>query len=78
MGSVCFPCLNANHGWIPARPSIYRGIQHRGGEKLSVGKFYPEDKEDGEIESLFGQLWWVPKSPTARVSQALLMACWVR
>jgi hypothetical protein len=45
MGSVCFPCLNVNHGWIPAGPSIYRGIQHRGGEKLSVGKFYPEDKE---------------------------------
>jgi hypothetical protein len=44
---------------------------------LSVGNNISEDKEDGG-KSFFEQLWWVPISPAARVSQVVLHACWIR
>jgi hypothetical protein len=46
------------------------GISKRpGGVKLSGSALSDDDKEGGEIEDFFGQLWWVPLSPRPRVSQ---------
>jgi hypothetical protein len=37
-----------------------------------------EPNEGGEIEDLFGQLWWVPSSPLPRVGPLLLNRFWIK
>jgi hypothetical protein len=48
---------------------------NRCGAKLSDEE---ASREGGEIEELFGQLWWVPSSPPPRVSHQPLNQCWIR
>jgi hypothetical protein len=37
------------------------------------------DREDGEIEEYFGQLWWFPKTPlTPRVNHHTSTLFWIR
>jgi hypothetical protein len=49
-----------------------------GGARLSVRPISVEDAEGGEIEDFLGQLWWVPLSPSPRVSRSPPNLFWIR
>jgi hypothetical protein len=50
--------------------------RHGGGNLLGL-VLTKEDKAEGEVEVFFKQLWWVPHSPSTRVSQPPHNLFWV-